>query len=244
MTCVHVETIGSGPRVVLVHGSVTNSVTWRPVRDLSARYTLVIPDRPGYPPNPPLDHIDPEEQASELSPLLGDGAHVLGHSYGGVISLLLAAREHGRVRSLAVIEPPCFGVARGHPAVETFVHESSAVWADLPMSVPEFLPRFAALFGAEGQVPTEVAPEREQGVQALMVERSPWEIEIPLDELRRAPFPKLVFSSGNPHPAYEVLCDVLEERLGAERVVLPGAGHAVHRAPGFIERYQTFLETA
>ena len=240
----HVETVGSGPRVLLVHGSVTNSATWGPVRELADRYTLVIPDRPGYPPNPPLDWIDPDEQAAELATLLGDGAHVLGHSYGGVISLLLAAREPERVRSLTVIEPPCFGVARGHPAVETFVRESSAVWAELPMEPPEFLRRFAALFGPEGQVPTEIPPDREQGVRALMVERSPWEIEIPLDELKDAPFPKLVFSSGSPHPAYEVLCDVLEQRLGAERMILRGGGHAVHRAPGFVERYAAFLEAA
>ena len=59
----HVETIGSGPRVVLVHGSVGNgSATWESVRPLADRYTLVILDRPGYPPNPPLDRADFEQQ--------------------------------------------------------------------------------------------------------------------------------------------------------------------------------------
>ncbi|MDX6470394.1 MAG: hypothetical protein QOF75_2197, partial [Gaiellaceae bacterium] len=29
--------------------------------------------------------------------------------------------------------------------------------------------------------------------------------------------------------AFDAVCDVLEERLGAERAVLPGAGHAVQR---------------
>lgn len=235
----HVETVG--PRLLLVHGSVTNSVTWGPVRDLAARYTLVVPDRPGYPPNPSLDRIDPAEQAAELAPLLGEGAHVLGHSYGGVISLLLAADGPDRIRSLAVIEPPCFGVARGHPAVERFVDEASEVWADLPMPAAAFLPRFAALFGAEGQVPAHVPPEREQGVRALMAEVPPWKPEIPLDALGRARFPKLVCSSGS-HPAYEAVCDTLEERLEAQRLVLAGGGHAVHRAPGFVERYAAFLD--
>lgn len=237
----HVETIGTGPRVLLVHGSVTNSATWAPVRSLADRYTLVIPDRPGYPPNPELARIDPVEQAGELGPLLADGAHVLGHSYGGVISLLLAGREQGRVRSLAVIEPPCFRVARGNAAVEEFVSGASAVWADMPMSAAAFLPRFSALFGEEGQVPAAVPPHREQGVRALMAEVPPWEPEIPLDTLAAAPFPKLVCSSGS-HPAYEAVCDVLEKRLGAERLALPGGGHAVHRAPGFVERYEAFLE--
>ncbi len=236
----HVSTTGTGPRVLLVHGSVTNSVTWGPLHSLAGRYTLVVPDRPGYPPNAALERIDPGTQAAELAPLLGAGAHVLGHSYGGVISLLLAAGHPRRVISLAVIEPPCFGVARGHPAVETFVSQASAVWADLPMPPAEFLPRFAALFGDEGQVPSAVPPEREQGVRALMAEVPPWEPEVPLDVLAATSFPKLVCSSGS-HPAYEAVCDVLEERLGAERLVLGGGGHAVHRAAGFVERYATFL---
>ena len=56
-----------------------------------------------------------------------------------------------------------------------------------------------------------------------MAERPPWEAEIPLDELAAAPFPKLVVSGAH-NAAFDAVCDVLEERLGAERAVLPGAG--------------------
>jgi hypothetical protein len=61
-----------------------------------------------------------------------------------------------------------------------------------------------------------------------MVERSPAEAVIPCDRLARAAFPKLVVSGAH-SPAFEAVCDVLEERLGAERAVLPGAGHPVQR---------------
>ena len=61
-----------------------------------------------------------------------------------------------------------------------------------------------------------------------MIERSPAEAVIPFDELARAPFPKLVVSGGH-SDAFEALCNVLAERLGAERAVLPGAGHSVQR---------------
>ena len=227
--------------MVLVHGSVTNSATWSSLLPLADRYTLVIPDRPGYPPNPPLERIDPEEQAEELALLLRDGSHLLGHSYGGVISLLLAARHPELVRSLGVVEPPCFGVARGHPAVEEFVRGAVAVWAGLPMPASDFLPLFAALFGERGQVPAEVPPDREQGVVALMAEVPPWEPAIPLDALAATSFAQLVCSSGT-HPAYEAVCDVLEERLGARRLVLAGGGHAVHRDARFSEEYAAFLE--
>ena len=77
-------------------------------------------------------------------------------------------------------------------------------------------------------------------MRAMMVERAPWEAEIPLDALAAAPFPKLVISGAH-HAAFDAICDVLEERLGAERAVLPGAGHSIPRAPGFNERLTEFL---
>jgi hypothetical protein len=57
-----------------------------------------------------------------------------------------------------------------------------------------------------------------------MVERGPWEARPPLDELRASPFPKLVVSGGW-SAAFDAVCDVLEQRLDAERAVLPGKGH-------------------
>ena len=65
--------------------------------------------------------VDFEEHAVLVAAALGDGAHLVGHSYGGVISLLAAAAAPGRVRSLTVIEPPALGVARGNPAADAFL---------------------------------------------------------------------------------------------------------------------------
>jgi hypothetical protein len=54
-----------------------------------------------------------------------------------------------------------------------------------------------------------------------MAERSPWEANIQLDKLKQAPFPKLVVS-GKWNEAPEAVCDVLENRLGAERAFFTG----------------------
>jgi pimeloyl-ACP methyl ester carboxylesterase len=83
----------------------------------------------------------------------------------------------------------------------------------------------------------------EAAVRALMVERAPWEAEIPFEELAAAPFPKLVISGAHSE-AFDAVCDVLEERLGAERAVLPGTGHSTQRARGFNERLEEFLLSA
>ncbi len=77
----------------------------------------------------------------------------------------------------------------------------------------------------------------------MMVERAPWEAEIPFDALAAAPFPKLVVSGAH-NAAFDAICDVLEERLGAERAVLPGAGHSIPRAPGFNELLEEFVSRA
>jgi len=229
-------------RVVLVHGSVGNGpATWGALQPLSDRYELVVPNRGGYPPNPPLERIDFDQQAEELAPLLADGAHLVGHSYGGVISLLIAARHPGSVRSLTVNEPPAFGVARGRPEVEQLVAGLDAFFQAGPHEPGAFLRGFLAVVGSDTKLPDPLPPDLEQGARASMAERPPWEADIPLDELAAAPFPKLVVSGAH-HAAFDAVCDVLEERLGAERAVLPGAGHSLPRAPGYPERLKAFLD--
>jgi pimeloyl-ACP methyl ester carboxylesterase len=232
-------------RVVFVHGSVANgTVAWQPVEPLRERFELVIPNRGGYPPGPLLERIDLEEQAEELAPLLGDGAHLVGHSYGGVISLLIAARNPRLVRSLTVSEPPTFGLASGRPEVELLIAELKAFFAAGPYEPAEYLRGFLAIVGSGGiDLLDPLPPDLEQGARAAMAERPPNEAEIPLEELAAAPFPKLVFSGAH-HPAFDAVCDVLEERLGAERAVVPGAGHSIPRAPGYLDRLMEFLALA
>ncbi len=231
-------------RVVLVHGSVGNGpATWAAVEPLRNRFELIVPNRGGYPPNDPLPRIDFEEQAEELAPLLQDGAHLVGHSYGGVISLLIAARHPDVVRSLTVNEPPAFGLARDNPQVERVVTELAAFFAAGPHEPADYLRGFLGVVGSDVQLPDPLPPELQQGAQAAMVERPPWEAEIPLDELAAAPFPKLVVSGAH-NAAFDAVCDVLEERLGADRAVLPGAGHSLPRAPGYAARLEAFLTGA
>ena len=232
-------------RVVLVHGSVANGpATWAALEPLRSRFELVIPNRGGYPPNPPLERIDFERQAEELAPLLGDGAHLVGHSYGGVISLLLAARHPDAVCSLTVNEPPAFAVARGNTEVERLIGGLESFFAEGPYEPEQYLRGFLALVGSTTRPPRDpLPPDLAQGARAAMAERPPWEAQIPIEELAAAPFPKLVVSGGH-SAAFDAVCDVLEERLGAERAVLPGAGHSLPRAPGYLERLEAFLGRA
>jgi pimeloyl-ACP methyl ester carboxylesterase len=233
---VHVEIVGRGPRLVLVHGSVTPGwMTWNAQKPLAQRFTLVVPTRSGYPPNPPLEAIDFEQQSRELLDVLEPGDHLVGHSYGGVVSLLAAASAP--LKSMTVLEPPASGVARGTPAVDAFV----SLFAGAPRDPRGYLEHFLPLVGSALQPPNPLPPELEAGARAALAERSPDEAEIPLDELAATEFPKLVVSGGH-NAGFDAICDVLEDRLGAERAVLPGAGHSIPRAPAFNEALLAFID--
>ena len=242
----YVERAGDrGPRVVLVHGSIVPGWrTWSAQQPLADRYQLIVPHRSGYPPNPPLARIDFEAQAAEIAALIEPGSHLLGHSYGGVVSLLAAAIARDRVRSLAVIEPPAFGVARGHPTVEALIEHLTPVYADVTLTPRQFFATFAAAVGATTTLPDPLPPEVAASVQATRVERFPWEATFPFSVLRNAPFPKLVFSGAH-SPAFDAVADVITGELRAERAVIEGAGHSVQRtgAP-FNERVDAFWTAA
>jgi len=211
------------------------------VEPLRKRYEVVLHTRSGYLPRPPEQWIDFEEQAGELATELRAGDHLAGHSYGGVVSLLAAA-GNPVLASLTVSEPPAFAVARGNAAVEDFLERFEPFLATNP-TPREYAEFFLPLVGSESLLPTELPPPLEQGLRAAMAERSPHEADIPLDELAAAPFPKLVISGAH-SAAFDAVCDVLGTRLRAERAVLPGAGHSIPRAPGYVETLVSFVERA
>jgi pimeloyl-ACP methyl ester carboxylesterase len=228
-------------RLVFVHGSVRNGdAAWAAQQPLADRYELVVLNRPGFPPNPPEERVDFEEHGRWVAERLEPGDHLCGHSYGGVVSLY-AAGLAGELRSLTVFEPPALGLAAGNPDVDRLVENLREHWENGPREPRAFLLGFyERVAGRVVELPDPLPPDLEQGARTLMVERYPWEADPPLAAIAAAPYPKLVVSGGW-SPAFNAVCDVLEERLGAERAVLPGAGHNPQAAPGCNERLLEFL---
>lgn len=226
----HIELAGGhGPRILLVHGSLAPGwSTWAAQRPLAEGYRLIVPHRGGYPPNPPLDRIDFAVQAEEIAELIEPGTHVVGHSYGGVISLLAAGMRADDVPSLTVIEPPAFGVATDHPAVAALVDRLLVVFADPERPPRDFLVDFSAAVGSTAPIPEKLSPTLEASIRASMVERPPWEAAFPYARLRGTGMPILVVS-GDHSPAFDAICDVLQRELAADRAVIPGAGHSAQR---------------
>jgi pimeloyl-ACP methyl ester carboxylesterase len=214
-------------------------MTFAQQQPLADRFELVLHTRSGYPPRAPLSATDFEEQAAELAGELRSGDHLVGHSYGAVVSLLAAATRDD-LGSLTVGEPPAFGIARDHPAVRELMERFRTFSTTDPK---EYLAFFLPLVGSRLPPARELSPELEQGTRAAMAERPPNEAEIPLRVLRAMPYPKLVISGAH-SAAFDAVCDVLERELAAERAVVPGAGHSLPRAPGYNDVLVDFLERA
>jgi pimeloyl-ACP methyl ester carboxylesterase len=232
--------IGSGPRVVLVHGSVVGPRrTWRHQMELAARWSLVLPHRPGFGESPGLARGDFEVEAPPIAELLCDGAHLVGHSYGAVIALHAAALAPENVRSLTVSEPGCLRVAAGDPLVDAQIAHGELLYAHAGQMPPlEFLRAFRGGVGSTHDTPAELQGELLEGARLLMRERPPWESAPPLQALARAPFPKLVISGGH-SPVFEAICDAVASPIGARRTVIAGRRHTI---PATGEPYNGSLE--
>jgi pimeloyl-ACP methyl ester carboxylesterase len=241
-----VERVGEGPPILFVHGDIVGpALTWRKQQELGERWTLIIPSRPGFGATPPLERNDFEVEAPLFAELLGDGAHLVGHSYGAVIALLAAAERPEAVWSLTVSEPGCLRVAEGTPEVDEMIAGGELLFANAD-SIPseDFLRLFRGGAGSAYGTPDDLPGELLAGVELLKRERPSWEAEIPLESLAAADFPVLVLSGGH-SPAFEAVCDALAAALSAEREVIRGRGHTVPStgAP-YNERLEAFLRAA
>ena len=77
--------------MVLVHGGVLGGrETWRAQRPLTERWTLLAPDRPGHGQSPPARQDFEPEAALVADQLLDQPSHLVGHSYGGIVSMYAA----------------------------------------------------------------------------------------------------------------------------------------------------------
>jgi pimeloyl-ACP methyl ester carboxylesterase len=248
---VNVTVWGEGEAAVFVHGSFGwGEETWQAQRPLADHYRLLLIDRRGFGASPPDGRVDFDRDADDVAELLGDGAHLVGHSYGGVVSLLAAARRAEAVRSLTVIEPPAFGVARGERAVEELIENvQEAVRAtDDPA---EYRALFLRGFGFPAG-PERLTGTALEAARASMTERQPWEAQIPLDDLSDAGL-RVLLVQGDwcPAPdtaralagaAFRAVCDVLERELRAERAVFPSAHSPQRLGRLFNDRLRAFWE--
>jgi pimeloyl-ACP methyl ester carboxylesterase len=176
--------------------------------------------------------------------LLGDGAHLVGHSSGAVAAMLAAAFAPKAVMSLTLCEPPAFQLVPDSAAGQAMARQAEA-HLQRAGDDADWLRGFGVIFGRSVAVPDQLPPALAQGVRAVRaVRRRPWEVELPVGELASTSFPKLVIS-GDHDPVFEAICDSLAAGLHAERAHVAGAGHATPDTGDLFNRtLEQFIKTA
>ncbi len=99
----HVETVGRGSHLTMLHGWGSNSAVWNGVRErLSARFTLQLVDLPGhgYSTQHNAATLDAVAQAVIESTEPG---HLLGWSLGGQVAMAMALRAPTFVNKLVLV---------------------------------------------------------------------------------------------------------------------------------------------
>lgn len=107
---------GNGETILFVHGSNNDYRTWIPQQEAfsdtfrtisySRRYHYpndTIPETADYSMAEQLDDLDAYIKSLDV-----DKVHLVGHSYGAFLGLLLAIRDSSAIQSLTLIEPPIF----------------------------------------------------------------------------------------------------------------------------------------
>jgi pimeloyl-ACP methyl ester carboxylesterase len=158
---------GSGDPLVLVHGSASDRRTWDcQLAALGRGFRVIAYSRRYHWPNQPIardSDYSMLEHVADLSALLQQlelsPAHLIGHSYGGFVCLLLAILHPGKVRSLVLVEAPVFPLVIRIPP-------RAADILKLFLTRPRMAPAVAT-FGARGLAPAIAATRRADRDEAL-----------------------------------------------------------------------------
>jgi pimeloyl-ACP methyl ester carboxylesterase len=100
---------GSGPSLVITHGSVSTCEQWIPATEhLAQAFTCFVFDRRGRGRSGDAAAYDLSTEVADIAAMMavaGPGAHLLGHSYGALCTLAYA-ESHGLDGTLLLFEPP------------------------------------------------------------------------------------------------------------------------------------------
>ena len=107
---VHVEIIGQGQPLVLIHGWGLHSGVWQPlIKRLASKYMLYLVDLPGHGSSRPIEPFHLHAIADEVSQQIPGVSDILGWSLGGLVAQRIALNQPDRIRRLILCgTTPCF----------------------------------------------------------------------------------------------------------------------------------------
>jgi pimeloyl-ACP methyl ester carboxylesterase len=236
-TPVSIETHGTGPALLVVHGGMRAGVHYRALAAaLADRFTVILTNRRGRAGNAPGDTgsgLDAEIQDLRAVRAATGAELVFGHSAGAVVALEAARQDPPRM--LALYEPPV--TIRPHLAMDWVARFEAALDAgndaramaivlrglQMGPKLPDWfvaLPLRVLRFTAQGREATALLHSLPRDLRMLDA------LEGDVQRFRSLRVPALLLG-GTASPSYLHRClDDLQSALPhAESVMLPGVGH-------------------
>jgi pimeloyl-ACP methyl ester carboxylesterase len=233
---------GTGPGLMLVHGSPGSSNAWQPVgRLLSERFRVIAPNLPGYG-GTSLEEPGAPPSVSHAAALLEAVMHetgipdvLAGHSYGGVVALAVALRGHVRPKTLALFEPVCIpilvpaGEAEAFSSIKPLFDDYIRAFEDGDLQAARTMIDFWFGSGAFERLPGPVRDFLLEHTGSNVHDvRASFREQYSPDAMRKLDLPVVtVYGGDSPEASYRVASAVAALAPKGSLVRLEGATHAL-----------------
>ena len=229
-----VDVQGDGEPVIFVHSSGLSGRQWRRWLPMFEGFRRLVPDLHGCGRNPPWDGPWPFPLSLDLDLVLAlleahGPAHLVGHSYGGALSLFALGERPELVRTVTVYEPPLLGLlVGGAPEDRALIGQASALVDPAIAGSPVWVEQFVDWWNGPGAFRTLADPVRDE-----LLHTGPkvaGEVADLVNDRRAVAAydvgrPILVASGDRSPAAVMRALDLLATVPGAERELFPGLGH-------------------
>jgi pimeloyl-ACP methyl ester carboxylesterase len=237
------QTTGNGPDVVLVHGALGDLRQWRPIADvLSRRFRATAVSRrfhwPGSMPSGGATYTF-DAQARDVIAVLesfGDPVHLVGHSYGAGLGLLIAANRPDLLRTLTLVEPPFaslvdaaapeFGPeAESRRAVMASI-QASAGTGDFAQAARTFVDWLQGTPDGFARLSRETQDRLLENAPTLGSMYATPQPVVTCEQLQRLPVPALILRGERTRPWFRLIAEAAASGIpGANTGVVPHSAH-------------------
>lgn len=250
---------GQGQTVVFVHGSVSDYRTWQTQQETFAPHfhTVLYSRRYHWPNEKIADDVDysMQEHVDDLQALLktfdNTPIHLVGHSYGAFLCLLLAIRDPHLIQTLVLAEPPAITMfvsdpPKPHQLLKLLFTRPRTAIALIKFAATGLVPATKAIEKDEFEKGNEIfgravlgndaydklSPERREQIQANFIKAEfTGSGFAPLNQadIRHVKIPTLLVNGANSPSLFHRVVDRLDELLPySETVTIPAASHIMH----------------